>query len=185
MLKFAKNTKVKASYYNNNDNSFDAQLESGFSVMKVPVTEGVMAEQASPGARVQNKQNTFVTVTNYRTNSKGGFVLGTSCVMLPRRVHATHGLLHACSAQCPCAEQSKANAVSYVGGTFANGVYTAKEAGVFILSASQRIDGLTGDYVRMNIAINNGGFQGGLHSIAGMDAVSAWFHREARAPWPM
>ena len=53
------------------------------------------------------------------------------------------------------------------GGTFANGVYTAKEAGVFILSATQRIDGAVGPWLRLTINVNNADVNAGLHSITG------------------
>lgn len=43
--------------------------------MKVPVMEGVMAEQ-STAQPVLNQAEAFVTATNYRNNAKGGFVLG-------------------------------------------------------------------------------------------------------------
>ena len=54
------------------------------------------------------------------------------------------------------------------GGTFVDGVYTAKEDGVFILSSTQRVDGMTGSFVRLLININSqGNQQNGLHSFAG------------------
>ena len=75
VIKLPKNTLVKASFNSVSDTDWTLSSESGFSLMKVPVTEGVMAEQGS--TQQVNVANQWVTASNYRNDAKAGFVVGT------------------------------------------------------------------------------------------------------------
>ena len=90
---------MKASFYSDTDADWHMDSESGFSIMKVPLTEGehcamlalgkalsrsaltmpipgVMAEQATADQAVKLSKATWVTASSYRNDAKGSFVLG-------------------------------------------------------------------------------------------------------------